>query len=54
VYNQPPSEECYYIIMNYRTFGSFPNTLRKYRKATGLNQCEVAKLIGLKSSGVIS
>jgi len=31
-----------------------PNSLRKYRKAAGLKQKEVAKLLGLKSQSLIS
>jgi transcriptional regulator with XRE-family HTH domain len=31
-----------------------PNHLRKYRKARGLDQQEVAKILGLKSTSVIS
>jgi len=31
-----------------------PNCLRKYRKARGLNQKEVAKVLGLKSASLIS
>ena len=31
-----------------------PNSLRKYRKAAGLKQREVAKLLGLKSASMIS
>jgi transcriptional regulator with XRE-family HTH domain len=30
-----------------------PNSLRKYRKAAGLKQTEVAKLLGLKSTSAI-
>ena len=30
-----------------------PNSLRKYRKAAGLKQKEVAELLGLKSTGMI-
>ena len=33
---------------------SIPNCLRKYRKARGLNQRKVAKIMGLKSSSIIS
>ena len=32
----------------------FPNCLRKYRRARGLTQQQVAKVLGLKSTGVIS
>jgi transcriptional regulator with XRE-family HTH domain len=31
-----------------------PNSLKKYRKRAGLKQKEVAKIIGLKSSSLIS
>ena len=31
-----------------------PNSLRKYRKARGLTQKEVAEILGLKSSSMIS
>ncbi len=31
-----------------------PNHLKKYRKARGLDQKEVAKILGLKSTSVIS
>ena len=31
-----------------------PNSLRKYRKARGLKQKEVANILGLKSSSMIS
>ena len=31
-----------------------PNSLRKYRKARGLKQKEVAEILGLKSSSIIS
>lgn len=31
-----------------------PNCLRKYRKAVGLKQKEVAEILGLKNSGMIS
>ncbi len=37
--------------INYK---SIPNCLRRYRKARGLNQREVAEIIGLKSSSIIS
>ena len=37
--------------INYK---SIPNCLRKYRKARGLNQRKVAKIMGLKSSSIIS
>jgi len=37
--------------INYK---SIPNCLRRYRKARGLNQREVARIMGLKSSGIIS
>jgi len=38
--------------INYKN--SIPNCLRKYRKARGLNQRKVAKIMGLKSSSIIS
>jgi len=31
-----------------------PNNLRKYRKAIGLKQKDVARILGLKNSGMIS
>jgi len=31
-----------------------PNNLRKYRKAIGLKQKEIARILGLKNSGMIS
>jgi len=31
-----------------------PNSLRKYRKAAGLKQKEVAKLLGLKNTSMLS
>ncbi len=31
-----------------------PNNLRKYRKAIGLKQKEIAQILGLKNSGMIS
>jgi transcriptional regulator with XRE-family HTH domain len=31
-----------------------PNNLRKYRKAIGLKQSDVAQILGLKNSGMIS
>lgn len=37
--------------INYK---SIPNCLRRYRKARGLNQREVAEIMGLKSSSIIS
>ncbi len=33
---------------------TIPNCLRRYRKARGLNQKEVAKILGLKSASAIS
>jgi transcriptional regulator with XRE-family HTH domain len=35
-------------------FKKIPNNLRKYRKAIGLKQKDVAKILGLKNSGMIS
>jgi len=35
-------------------FKNIPNNLRKYRKAIGLKQKDVAKILGLKNSGMIS
>ena len=35
-------------------FKKVPNNLRKYRKAVGLKQKDVAKILGLKNSGMIS
>jgi len=35
-------------------FKKIPNNLRKYRKAIGLKQREVARILNLKSSGMIS
>jgi len=35
-------------------FKKIQNNLRKYRKAIGLKQREVAKILGLKNSGMIS
>jgi len=35
-------------------FNKTPNNLRKYRRAIGLKQREVAKILGLKNSGMIS
>jgi len=35
-------------------FKRIPNNLRKYRKAIGLKQKEVAQILGLKNSGMIS
>jgi len=39
------------VNINYK---NIPNCLRKYRKARGLNQKDVAKILNLKSSGIIS
>ena len=36
------------------TYKNIPNCLRKYRKARGLNQKDVAKVLGLKSASLIS
>jgi transcriptional regulator with XRE-family HTH domain len=33
---------------------AFPNCLRRYRRARGLTQKEVAKILGLKSTSIIS
>jgi len=35
-------------------FKKIPNCLRKYRKVIGLKQKEVARILGLKNSGMIS
>jgi len=35
-------------------FKKIPNNLRKYRKAIGLKQKDVAKILDLKNSGMIS
>jgi len=35
-------------------FKKVPNNLRKYRKAIGLKQKDVAKILSLKSAGMIS
>jgi len=35
-------------------YKNIPNCLRKYRKARGLNQKDVAKVLGLKSASLIS
>jgi transcriptional regulator with XRE-family HTH domain len=35
-------------------FKKVPNNLRKYRKAIGLKQKDVAKILGLKNCGMIS
>ena len=35
-------------------YKKIPNYLRKYRKALGLKQKDVAKILGLKNSGMIS
>jgi transcriptional regulator with XRE-family HTH domain len=35
-------------------YKKIPNNLRKYRKAIGLKQEEVARILGLKNSGMIS
>ena len=36
------------------TYKKIPNCLRKYRKARGLKQKEVAEILGLKSASLIS
>ena len=36
------------------TLKRIPNCLRKYRKAIGLKQKQVARILGLKNSGMIS
>jgi len=41
-------------MKNKKYKSSIPNCLRKYRKARGLKQKEVAKIMGLKSSSIIS
>jgi DNA-binding XRE family transcriptional regulator len=35
-------------------YRKIPNNLRKYRKAIGLKQKEVARILGLKNAGMIS
>ena len=35
-------------------FKKVPNNLRKYRKAIGLKQKDVAKILNLKSAGMVS
>jgi len=35
-------------------YKKIPNNLRRYRKAIGLKQKEVARILGLKNSGMIS
>jgi transcriptional regulator with XRE-family HTH domain len=35
-------------------FNKMPNCLRKYRRAMGLKQKEVAQILGLKSASVVS
>lgn len=35
-------------------YSKIPNNLRKYRKALGLKQKDVAKILSLKNSGMIS
>ncbi len=39
---------------NRTRFNNIPNSLRKYRRARGLKQKEVAELLGLKGSSTIS
>ena len=40
--------------MKNANYKSVPNCLRRYRKARGLKQREVAEILGLKSGSVIS
>ena len=40
--------------MEYRAYKRIPNVLRKYRRASGLKQLDVAKILGMKSSSRIS
>ena len=40
--------------MEYKVYKRIPNVLRKYRRASGLNQLDVAKILGMKSSSRIS
>ena len=40
--------------MNYKQYKNTPNLLRKYRKASGLREKDVAKILGLKSSNELT
>jgi len=40
--------------MNSINFKNIPNCLRKYRKARGLTQKDVARILNLKSTGLVS
>ena len=40
--------------MEYGDYKKIPNLLRKYRKANGFTQTEVAKILGIKSTSKIS
>ena len=40
--------------MNVLNYKKIPNCLRKYRRVRGLKQKEVAKILGLKNSSIIS
>jgi len=40
--------------MRNNDFKDIPNCLRKYRKARGLKQKDVAEILNLKSTGIIS
>ncbi|MEM2991374.1 MAG: helix-turn-helix transcriptional regulator [Halobacteria archaeon] len=41
-------------MRNTSFFKGFPNHLRRYRKARGLKQKDVAKILGFKSASMIS
>ncbi|MHB8579167.1 MAG: helix-turn-helix transcriptional regulator [Ignavibacteriaceae bacterium] len=40
--------------MEYKVYRRVPNLLRKYRRASGLKQQDVAKILGIKGSSRIS
>ena len=40
--------------MEYGNYKQIPNLLRKYRKANGYKQKDIAKILGIKSSSKIS
>jgi transcriptional regulator with XRE-family HTH domain len=40
--------------MKYKLYKRIPNVLRKYRRASGLKQLDVAQILGMKSSSRIS
>ena len=40
--------------MNYSLYKKLPHLLRKYRRASGYSQQQVAELLGVKSSSIIS